>query len=66
MKTIQTKIDPCEINGKERRGLPKDEDQLSIEAHWNFNTFVILKYHGINITVFAEDLRDAIDNATNH
>ncbi len=66
MLKIETRIDPVEINGTAISGLPQDADQVIVSAHWNINRFVILDFHGRNITVLADDLQRAIKNATNH
>ena len=62
---IDTIIDPIEINGIERKSLPKPEDQLSIRSHSIFNGQVIICFHGISCTVDADSLERAIRNATN-
>lgn len=66
MLKIETRLDPYEIEGRERTGLSKESDALSVKAHWNRSAFVILEWRGHSITVLAKDLKRAIDNATNH
>lgn len=63
---IETRIRTYEIAGKEITGLHKDSDDLIVEAHWNQNRLVLLEFQGKQITVDADDLKRAIQNATNH
>jgi len=42
-----------------------EEASIEILSHWNVNSFVVLKFDRINITVDASDLKKAIDNAIN-
>ena len=42
------------------------EKELQIVSHWNYKDFVVLEFEGKSITVNAEDLKKAIENATNH
>lgn len=63
MKTTETKIDIYEINGEES-GL-SNEAQLTVKNHWNRKNFVILNMNDKEITVVADDLKRAIENAQN-
>ena len=38
---------------------------LGVDSHWNNNEFVVLRFGKKRLTVFGEDLKTAIDNATN-
>jgi hypothetical protein len=66
MLTIETRIDAIEIDGKDVEGLPEEENQLCVKAHWNVNRFVVLEFQGKSVTVSASQLLKAISNATNH
>ena len=64
---IETKITAYEINGDEVVGLPeKKTEVVIISAHWSNNEMVVLKFQGKEVTVTADELEKAIDNATNH
>ena len=66
MLKIETRIDPVEIMGTAISGLPNEADQVIVSAHWNINRFVVIDFHGRNVTVLADDLERAIKNARNH
>ncbi len=66
MLSIETRIDPVEIDGEEVAGLPGSVDQLSVTNHWNSNRFVVLTFRSNKIAVMATDLERAIRNARNH
>lgn len=66
MFRIETRIDPTEVQGEAITGLPNEADQLIVSSHHIYNSLVILDWHGRNITVSAEDLRRAVENAKNH
>ena len=66
MLTIETRIDPLEIDGEDVPALPQDKDSLRVKAHWNINRLIVLEWRGNKITVAAEQLQKAIQNATNH
>ena len=66
MLTIETKLDPLEINGEYVTGLPAEKDQFAVKAHWNINRLVVLEWRGQSITVSASQLEKAIANARNH
>ena len=65
MFTIETKIDPVEIDDSRLQGLPNDADQLIVKAHRIDSRAVVLDWRGHSVTVYAEELRRAIQNATN-
>jgi hypothetical protein len=66
MLTIETKLDPIEIDDTPRKDLPSETDQVTVAAHWNYKDRVIIEFHGTKFTVIADDLRRAIQNAINH
>ena len=66
IRKIETRLRAYEINGTEVKGLPKDADDVIISAHHIFRNLVIIDFHGRTVTVSANDLKRAIDNATNH
>jgi hypothetical protein len=63
---IETRLDAIEVSGAEVKGLPNDADQLIVSAHRIYNRLVILDFHGRNVTVSANELERAIQNARNH
>jgi hypothetical protein len=65
-KTVETSLDPYEIDGNERKGLPNEADALIVKAHRIFNYFAILDWRGHSITVSIADLERALRNAGNH
>jgi hypothetical protein len=66
IRKIETRLRSYEINGEEVKGLPNDADDLLVLGHWNRKEFVVIDFHGRNLTVAADDLVKAIRNATNH
>lgn len=62
MKT-ETRIKIYEKNGTEVKGLEYPE--LVVTNHSNMNRMVVLEFGDDEITVLAEDLRKAINNAIN-
>ncbi len=66
MLSIETRIDPVEIDGEKLAQLPAAVDQLSVTNHWNLNYLVVLTFRGHKITVVANELERAIHNARNH
>ena len=64
MKTI-TELKIYEIDGEEQIALQMPT--ITIESHWNRRNLVILNVPGIGkkMTVVAEELKMAIDNAIN-
>ena len=65
MTKVETRIDPLEIDGHEYKGLPKDEDQLIVRAHWNRESLAVLEFQGKKITVVISQLQKALVNAGN-
>ncbi len=59
-----TKLDPYEFDGEERKGLPNEADELHVKSHRIWNDRVVLDWRGHSITVNANDLRIAVENAT--
>lgn len=66
MMKIETRLNPVEVEGIAITGLPQDSDQVTISAHWNYNHVVIISFRGKTVTVCANELQRAIQNATNH
>lgn len=62
MKT-QTEIEIYETNGEKSK--PCNYPTLTIESHWNNRDRVNLVFDKKIITVVAEELKKAIDNAIN-
>lgn len=58
-------IEVFETNGVEEKGLRSDRPKLKVSEHWNRKDFVVLEVDGKSITVVADDLMRAIDNAQN-
>jgi len=58
-------IEVYETNGKEEEGLITDRPKVKVSEHWNRKNFVVLEIDGKKITVVADDLKRAIDNAQN-
>lgn len=52
-----------EVDGKETTGIPMPT--ISVLSHWNRDSMVVLELAGQRVTVSAQDIRAAIDNATN-
>ena len=60
---VQNKLQIYEINGSD---VPVGkEPKLLVESHWSIKNRIVLSVGGKKITVIADDLRRAIDNATN-
>lgn len=60
--TTKTEVEVYEKNGNTT---DTDRDKIIIENHWNRRNFVTLNINGEKLTVVAEHLKIAIDNATN-
>lgn len=58
---VEQKVEIYEIDDEE----VSTNKKLEVNSHWNRDEFVVLKFEGISITVDADNLRDAIRNATN-
>ena len=64
MTEVETKIKIYEVNGEETK-INKDP-HLSVRSHWNYHDFVVISFDDDNeITVVADDLIKAIENAKN-
>ena len=63
-KTINL-IEVYETNGTEEKALGSDRPKIKVSEHWNKRSFVVLEIDGKKITVVADDLKRAIDNAQN-
>lgn len=60
---VETQIKIYEINNEEVKDI--DGPKLSVQSHWNRNEFVVIKVGSELVTVRANQLQAAIDNATN-
>ena len=47
----------------ERSGQPTTVD---VSSHWTYNDRVNIAFGPVTVTVLADDLKRAVDNATNH
>lgn len=63
MITVFNEVPIYEVDGKELP--PLEHDNLIITSHWNNKQRVNISIYGKKITVIANDLRTAIENATN-
>jgi len=63
MIKVMNKVSTYEVDGQEVSSV--DGKPLVVDSHWNRNKMVRLKYGKVDITVLAQDLKAAIDNATN-
>ncbi len=61
---VRSEIEIYEVDGKEVE-LGIDPPKLVVESHWNRDEFVVLTLDGKSVTVEADKLRKAIENATN-
>ena len=59
---VVNKIKVYEIDGNDEI---KYDTSIEIKSHWNFKRFIVLNIFGKEITVVAEDLEKAIQNAVN-
>lgn len=64
MITVSNEVKIYEIDGKDVPIVGGDK-KLLITSHWNERKKVNIQINGKKITVIADDLRIAIDNATN-
>ena len=62
MMDVINKIKVYEIDGDDNI---KNDTSIEIKSHWTFRNFIVLDIFGKEITVVAEDLERAIQNATN-
>ena len=63
MIEVVSKIKIYEVDGKDAD--TKKPESLTIQSHWNYHDFVVIKYGDKSITVDKKDLIKAIDNAGN-
>lgn len=61
---VENKIDVLELNGEDFQFKP-ERPKLTIESHWS-NRLVHVKIGEIDAIVQAEELRAAVQNASNH
>ena len=59
---VINKIKVYEIDGDDNI---KYDTSIEVKSHWTFKRFIVLNIFGKEITVVAEDLEKAIENATN-
>lgn len=62
---IETTIEVLEVNGQERE-IRKPHQSITVQNHWNRNEWVVLGIGRQKLTVSANDLERAIQNARNH
>ena len=62
MKTT-SEIEIYETNGEESP--IANYPLMTVESHWNRNEMIVLKIGKKSVTVLADELKKAIDNATN-
>ena len=60
---IVSKIQIYEIDSKDVD--IKRQEFLSVESHWNYHDFIVIRYGAKSITVNKEDLIKAVINAGN-
>lgn len=60
---VINKINVYEIDGNDKN--IEYGTTIEIKSHWNFRNLVCLNIFGKEITVDAEDLKRAVDNAIN-
>lgn len=58
-------IEIYEDNGTAVEGLTSDKESVIIREHWNIKKFVVIEVKGKKVTVLADELRGAIENAQN-
>ena len=63
MIDVSSKLTIYEINGEETKGL--NLPTITVSSHWNVRDWVVIEVEGKKFTVVANDLKDAVDNATN-
>jgi hypothetical protein len=62
---VSTKIEVFEVDDKEV-ALGKPAPRIGVTSHWNRRRLVVLEFEdGTSFAVDANELRKAIDNATN-
>lgn len=63
MIEVINKVRIYEVDGKETNY--GDNDVLVVKSNWGYATRIVIEYNGVELTVVASDLQDAIKNATN-
>lgn len=58
-------IQVYETNGVEEKGLKSQRPKVKIKGHATYKTFVVIEVEGKSLTVSAQDLLRAIQNAQN-
>jgi hypothetical protein len=58
-------LDIYETDGSEEKGLSSDRPKVIVKEHWNRREFVVIEVNGKELTVLADELKRAIDNAQN-
>ncbi len=64
MIKVTCEVKVYEVDGKEAKHSPSDEPVI-VSSHWNYRDRVVLTLNGKSVTVLADDLEKAINNATN-
>lgn len=54
-----------ETNGTENKGLESQMPKMHVSEHWSRRAFVVIEIDGVKLTVLADELKRAIDNAQN-
>ncbi len=60
MIKVENTVRCYELNANQCSG-----DSMYVHSHWNINQWVVLEVNGTRVSVNADDLRVAINNATN-
>ncbi len=58
-------IEVYETNGTKEKGLKSDRPKVKVSEHWNYKEFVVVEIDDKKVTVLADELKRAIDNAQN-
>jgi len=61
---VTNKVRIHQKNGKDVK-VGENDSELIVKSDWNMDTIIHLKYKDMNISVPAQALKTAIDNATN-
>jgi hypothetical protein len=62
---IENRLEIYEIDGDDI-GTADEDKKLIVRSHWNRREFVVIELEkDRSVTVVADDLKDAIQNATN-
>ncbi len=63
MMDVINKIKVYEIDGDDN--IKFNDTSIEVKSHWNYHNFIVLNIFGKEITVVAEELERAIQNAIN-